>query len=193
MQLKRTILASLLTLTAATAAHAIKAPDSDVSFRGTAQVSIAGQTTSMRCTGVGLREKAWVNVYAIASYVAEGEKPSGAAGLAAADVPKMLHLVMEREVSGEKMADAFVDAIRANHGSGFGSEIAKLKGFLQGKAAAKGEDIKFIHTPGKGLKVTRRGGSIDIDGVGFSKAVWEIYLGSKNVGSDIKKGLLKSL
>ena len=190
----RTItMAGIFLLATATAALGVKPDGTDISYRSTAQVTIDGQPVKLRWTGGGVREKAWVNVYAIGGFLAEGVKVSGARGFASVDAPKMLHLVMEREVSGSKMANAFEEAIRANYKSGFGGEISKLKGFLKSKAASKGEHIKFIHRPGKGLKVQRRGKSIEIDGVKFSTAVWDIYLGSENVGSDIKKGLVKRL
>ena len=54
-------------------------------------------------------------MYAIGSYVQEGVAIRTAGELAATDCPKQLHLVMERDVTGEAMAAAFTTAIRQGH------------------------------------------------------------------------------
>lgn len=168
---------------------------SEVTYPAKTNCQVGDAVTAMRITGTGLREKMFVNVYAIASYIAaDAERPGGADGLARADVAKMLHLKMEREVAGAKMGSAFADAVKSNYSGQFGSEVARLKGFLSASPAAKGESIKFISMPGVGLKCTRGGGkSVQIDNPAFAVAVWHIYLGRRNVDGDIKKGLVKRL
>lgn len=192
MRLVLALTAALLALPSL--AGAVKVPDTNINYPAKTSVKIEGTAHALRITGVGLREKAFFNVYGIASYVASDAQVRGAQGLASADVPKFLHIIMERDVSGAKMAGAFTEAVRANHRSGFNAEIAQLAGLLKKREAKEGEHFRFVNLPGKGVKVSRSsGGSVTIANPKFAVAVWEIYLGRKNVDSDIKKGLLKRL
>ena len=74
--------------------------------------TIAGKTVPLRLTGTALRTKAIFNVYSLASYVAEDATCKTPEDLAAADVPKRLDLVFEREVSGRDMAARSAPASR---------------------------------------------------------------------------------
>ena len=188
------LLVALALLALPAFAGAVKVPDTNINYSAKTTVTIEGQSHALRITGVALREKAFFNVYAIASYIAADAKAGGAHGLATADTPKLLHLIMERDVSGAKMAGAFKSAIRANYASGFNAEVAQLSGLLTKREAKKGEHFRFVHLPGKGVKISRSsGGAVTIANAKFAVAVWQIYLGRKNVDSDIKKGLVKRL
>ena len=52
----------------------------------------------------------------------------------------------------------------------------------------------MTHLPGIGLHI-RVAGKVDfvIRSVGFSRAIWDIYLGEKNLGEALKKGLTARL
>jgi hypothetical protein len=146
-------------------------------------------------TGTAMREKYFLNVYALAGYVQEGAGVRNAEELAAADVPKQLHLVMERNVDGKDMAEAFVTAIRANHPApAFNDEVGMLVEKLRGDTARKGDHIYLTHLPGVGLEVKVAGRTeFVIRSPEFHRAVWDIYLGRNNLGEGIKKGLVSRL
>lgn len=168
--------------------------DTDVTFPVRRTETFAGKQVELRCTGAGLREKAWFNVYAIASYVAADQKPKGATDLAALDAPKMLLLVMERDVSGADMVSALGDAIRANHPSGLNDELKRLSGYFSGKEAQEGKRITFLHLPGKGVSCQLEGQAVlTVESLPFARAIWDIYLGKAPVTDDLKEALTKRL
>jgi hypothetical protein len=146
-------------------------------------------------TGTGLRQKLFLNVYSLASYLQEGAKVQTAEELAGIDVPKQLHLVMERTVAGKDMAEAFVVAIRANHPApAYADEVDLLVEKLRGDTANKGDHIYLTHLPGIGLEVKVAGRTeFLIKNPTFSRAIWDIYLGRNNLGDVIKKGLVSRL
>jgi hypothetical protein len=127
--------------------------------------------------------------------VQEGRAVRSAGELAATDCPKQLHLVMEREVTGEQMAESFTAAIRMSHPApAFAPELAALTGLLRGRTIRKGDHIWLTHIPGVGFHCHVVGqGQHLITNVGFSRAVWNVYLGEKNLGESIKRGLVSRL
>lgn len=150
----------------------------------------------LRCTGVALREKVWFNVYVIASYVQQDATPKDAAALAKADVWKVLHLQLERNVDGDDMSEAFVEAIRSNYPkeSQFKAEIDQMNKLFADQECKENQSIHFVWQPKVGVSVLLPGCKpLLIKSVGFAQAIWEIYLGKKNVGKDIKSGLIKRL
>lgn len=184
------LIAAVLLVGAADAAE-VKVDGSDVTYPTTIEV----EGDELRLTGTGLREKVFINVYTVASYVAADAKLSGRAALAGLDAKKRLHLVMERDVDGETMAEAFLEAIEKNHDpSTMKPQIAQLDGYLRGKKAKDDDHIAFDHVPGKGVRISRTGREpIFIEGMGFARAVWNIYLGKENVSGDIAQGLVSRL
>lgn len=179
----------------APAQERVPVEDSDVTFPVTETREVAGKQVDLRLTGVALREKAWINVYVIASYVDATAEPKSARELAQADVPKVLVLVMERDVDGDDMAEAFHDAILLNYSeSKFKEELKRFNDFFLNREAKEGKKITFTHLPGKGVECAVEGnGKLVIENVAFARAIWELYLGTKNIGDDIKEGLTSRL
>lgn len=179
----------------APAQERVPVEDSDVTFPARETREVAGKQVDLRITGVALREKAWFNVYAVASYVDATAEPKSARELAQADVPKVLVLVMERDVDGDDMAEAFHDAILLNHSeSKFKDELRRFNAFFEAREAKKGKKITFTHLPGKGVECAVEGnGKLVIENVAFARAIWDLYLGPKNIGEDIKEGLISRL
>jgi Chalcone isomerase-like len=177
------------------AADMVRVPGSSTSYPSTTEVNVAGKSVKLALTGTALRTKLIVNVYAIGSYVQEGVKVRTAEELAAVDCPKQLHLVMERTVDGKDMAEAFRSAIRMNYSEpAFNDEIQVLTQYLQSTKLQKGEQIYLTHVPGVGLDCNLAGKThLTIKSQHFSQAVWEIYLGKRNLGESIKRGLTSRL
>jgi len=185
----------LFTLGAALAAELVGVPGSGAQYATPIAAKVAGKDVTLKLTGAALRKKLVFSVYTVGSYVQEGVAVRSAEELVAANCPKRLHLIMERDVSGKDMAEAFRTAVRLNHGApAFENELKRLEEFMQPLTAQKGDHIHLTHLPGVGLHCQIVGKTeITIPGVPFSGAVWEIYLGKNNLGEDIKKGLTSRL
>ena len=146
-------------------------------------------------TGTAIRVKGIFKVYAVASYLEEGARVRSAAELVDADRPKQLQLVFLREVSGRDMAETFRAVLRQNHPApAFVDEVDEVMRLFQKTAAGRGDRVVISHIPKVGLHCRRQGKEeVLIKNVAFSKAVWENYLGKKNVGNDVKRGLISEL
>lgn len=168
---------------------------SNTHFTSTMGITIDDKPVALVLTGVGLREKFFLNIYAIGSYVLEGAVVRTAEELAAIEQPKQLHLVMERDVDGRDLAEAFIVAIRQNYPvPNFTAEVDQLSEKLRELDLKKGDHIYLTHLPGVGLRcnVVNKG-EFTIDTPAFSRAVWDIYLGKNNVGEGLKKSLVSRL
>jgi hypothetical protein len=177
------------------AAELVGVHGSSTQFTTTMDWTVNDKPVKMALTGTALRQKFLVNVYAVASYVAQGSGVKTADDLAAADCPKQLHLVMERSVAGKDMAEAFRSGIRQNHpGPDFGDEIGLLVDKMQSWTTVRGDHIYLTHFPGVGLQIKVAGREeFLIRNPAFSRAIWDVYFGKNNVGEGIKKGLTSRL
>jgi hypothetical protein len=166
-------------------------PGSKIEYPASINESVGDKTVAMKLTGTGLRTKAIFSVYAIASYVAEAVTVKTPAELAAADVPKRLHLVMEREVAGKDMAENIRAGIAANHPGAFAEELKALDEYCSKLTLKKGQHVRLTHTPGVGLMaLIGDKDALEISNVKFSVAIWEIYLGKKPLNDRLKKNLV---
>ena len=169
-------------------------PGAKTEFPIASSAQIAGKEVALRLTGTAMRTKAIFNVYAIASYVAADAACKTAEELAAADVPKRLDLVFEREVSGRDMATAVRASVEANHPGAFEPELKACAEHLAKETLKKGLKVALIHTPGVGIMVMLgEGKALRFDNVKFSAAMWDAYLGKHNVGDKVKRGLVSRL
>ncbi len=177
------------------AAELVEVPGSGTRYPAAVDAAIGGKAVKLALTGVALRTKLFVNVYSVASYVEKGAGVSSPEALAQADCPKRLHLVMERSVDGKDMAEAFGAAVRMNHPEPqFAEEMNQLLQFMRSCPMRKGEHALLTHVPGIGLQINVAGkADFLIKNVAFSRAVWEIYLGKKNLGDAIKRALTARL
>lgn len=177
---------------AAAAVEVVSVRGSDKKFTTTMDATLKGKPVKLILTGTAVRQKFFLNVYAIGSYLLEGVPIHSPEELAAADNLKRLHLVMEREVAGRDMAESFRKAIRQNYPEPvFADEVNRLVQALQGETIAKDDHIYLTHLPGVGLQCSLAGKrDYLIRNPNFSRAVWDVYLGKNNVGEGIKRGLV---
>ncbi len=182
------------------AAHCFAAELADVhgsstKFTTTMDVTIGNKPFHLRLTGTAVRQKFLFNVYSIGSYVVEGTPVHNAEELSAIDRPKQLHLVMERDVSGRDIAEAFLVAIRQNHPMpAFNEEVNRFVEQMRAFDLKKADNIYLTHQPGIGLRCQVIGkGDFTIDNPDFSHAIWDIYFGKYNLGEGIKKSLSSRL
>lgn len=164
-------------------------------YPATIDSNIGGKNVKMRITGTALRKKFVFSVYTLGSYIQDGVRPGSAEELAAVDAPKQLHMIMERDVAGKDMAEAFAAAIRANYPApNFDKELGGLMNYMEANPVKAGDQVWLTHVPGKGMHITVVGkAQMMIDNVAFARAVWEIYLGRNNLGDAIKKGITSRL
>jgi hypothetical protein len=168
---------------------------SGTSYETKIEPTVGGKAVKMDLTGAALRKRVVFKVYTIGSYVECGSNLHSAEDLASADVPKQLHLVMERDVDGKEMVDAVEKAIHNSRGGdAFAAELKAMRDTMKTLELRKGDNIRLTNVPKKGLSCDVAGKKqILIENSDFSKAVWEIYLGKKNIDDDIKKALVSRL
>jgi hypothetical protein len=176
----------------ALAAELVGVPGTNVHFPTVVAVKVGDQPVTLTLTGTALRKKLLFDIYCIASYIQEGATARTAEEVIAADCPKRLHLILERELTGAELADAFRSAVRMNHPApAFEPELNRLTEYLKPLTGHKGDQVYLTHVPGVGLHCEIVGhAETTITNPAFARAVWEIYLGKNNLGDEIKKGLL---
>jgi Chalcone isomerase-like len=154
-----------------------------------------GKPVKMVLTGTALRTKLGFSVYTMGSYVQEGTQVRGPYDLASAAVPKQLCLAFEREVDGNTLARSFRDSIgMIRPAPAFAAELAALTRYMKAHPVKKGTCIWLSSTPGVGLRCQVIGApEVRIDNAAFAQAVWEVYLGRKNLGVAIQTGLTSRL
>jgi hypothetical protein len=188
------VLVAGLCVSTVIAGETIGVTGSDVQYPTTATASIGDKKYPEKLSGAAMRKKAIFNVYTIGSYVSTEFTGRSAEELAACDKVKQLHLVLQRNVTGNDMGKAFEEAIRANHPNEFTTEMTKLTNLIRAYDVKSGEHVWITHVPGYGLHIQLVGKTSEfIPGVKFAHAVWEIYLGAKNVGESVKQGLVSRL
>ncbi len=167
---------------------------SNVQYPTSKTATLGDKQFEQKLTGAAMRKKAIINVYTIGSFIVNEFKGTTPEDLASADVVKQLHLVMERDCNGGDMARAFETGIRNNYPNEFNEELRKLTSLIAGHNVVKGDQVWITNIPGYGLHFNLVGKKQEyVPSVKFSKAVWEIYLGPKNVGEAVKKGLVSRL
>lgn len=151
--------------------------------------------TRWMLTGAGVRTKTvlavTVKVYAVGSYVRRGPGFQSPQALAEADVPKQLVLVMERDVDGKSISQAFEDGVAANHPKdAFPRELAAFQEHFAGRSVAQGDRVRIEHLPGRGVEIRLPGRNpLIIENVAYSRALWEIYFGGNCISEDLKAKL----
>jgi hypothetical protein len=159
------------------------------------KVALRDRNVQLNLTGVGIRKKIGLNVYAVASYVQDGTAVRSADDVVKADAVRMLHLVMQREVDPEDFIDAFKSAVGKSYPADkFVAEFKQLTDAVGEKVAAKGDQVYIVSVPGAGVRI-RLADKVDvtIKNAEFAKALWEVYLGPKPLDETLKRGLVGML
>jgi Chalcone isomerase-like len=160
-------------------------------FEDTLQVG----SQALVLNGAGVRVKIIVDVYAAGLYLPNKVRSEGKA--IASTGAKSMQIVLLRDLTGEKFAEAMIDGFKANNTD---ADIAKYQGkldqlrslMLTFGTVKEGTTINMTSIPGTGLRVYINGqqkGS-EITGDDFYQAMLKIWLGEKPVDSDLKSALL---
>lgn len=145
--------------------------------------------------GAGVRVKIIVDVYAAGLYLPNKVRSEGKA--IASTGAKSMQIVLLRDLTGEKFAEAMIDGFKANNTD---ADIAKYQGkldqlrslMLTFGTVKEGTTINMTSIPGAGLRVYINGQQkgTEITGDDFYQAMLKIWLGEKPVDSDLKSALL---
>src|SRR6478736_899645 len=97
-------------------------------FPKTIEREIGGKKVKLVKTGQAVRKKLIFSVYSVACYVQEDAKIRTAKEMISADCPKVLHLIMLRDVTGKSMSESLLSILRQNHPApAFAAEAKSLK------------------------------------------------------------------
>jgi hypothetical protein len=142
--------------------------------------------------GAGVREKLFLDIYIGALYLPA--KSGDAQEILSATGPACVAMhFLYKQVSREKITDAWEDGLAANHTT---AEMQALQPQLEKfntlfRTMHKGEVIRICYLPGTGTEVRinneRRG---NVEGEHFFHALLAIWLGAHPVSNDLKQGML---
>jgi Chalcone isomerase-like len=173
-------------------AAALAAPASAVDVQGFKvpdAITVGGK--ELRHNGSGIRRRFVVKVYVGSLFL---EAPSSnAEEIVAADRPKSVQLRFLRDVSKEKMLDAFRDGFRNNSPAEAEKLAAKLDRLSRALPAEMKEKslLEISYVPGKGSVVHAQGGSeVTIEGKEFADALFRNWLGPHPADDGLKKRML---
>jgi hypothetical protein len=173
----------------AAAQDTVEEKSTGTQFPKTITFAEENQTYEIEVTGLAVRKKYWVKVYAVAHYMGGGETyDSDAAALTVAlsdQYPKQITLAFVRDVGADKIHDAFEEDIKKNASEAELAEITavadKFVSFFK-EDAKKGERMVFRVVPGGRLTTIIHGEEREpIDSVTFSRVLWRIWLGEHSV------------
>lgn len=170
----------------------------NVSAKEVAGVKLADSvqlgSSNLVLNGAGVRTKIIFKVYVAALYTTQKQTEAGA--VLADTNPQRVALHMMRELSSEKLLDAFNEAIEANHTPAELSALAApLKQmadiFHQVKEVNEGDVITLDYVAASGTQISVNGTPRGtIAGEVFHRALLKIWLGNKPVQDDLKESLL---
>lgn len=176
-------------------AGAIVESKTGTEYSDTVTVATADGDRVLVATGAALREKTMlkVDVYTIASYVAEGADLGGdrAAAIWTLDAPKRLRMDLRRSFSREKLIGAFREVIEKNYPdmSAFSADMADFEAYFT-RDAQSGDVILFTYLPGQGVTTELNGEAKGtIANVKFAEALWSVWFGAQPVSGDMKSAL----
>lgn len=161
----------------------VKLPD-------TAQVGSA----NLQLNGAGIRTKLFFKVYVGALYLPQ--KQASAEAIIADEHEHRVALHIVRDLSSDKLLNAFNEAIEANHTK---DELEALNAQLKQmaeifnavKEVKPGDVITLDYLPASGTQISVNGAARGtITGAAFNKALLRIWLGNKPAQEDLKKGML---
>lgn len=142
--------------------------------------------------GLGLREKAWIDVYVGALYLPETTDTAEAAINMQGPSRMVMHFV--RDVPADKIVDGWKDGFRNNNEKavveGLGDRIETFNAFFTDEIK-EGEAVVLDYVPGEGTKVSIAGEEKGvIEGEDFNSALRAVWLGPKPPSRSFQKGLL---
>jgi len=152
--------------------------------------SVQVGNTTLLLNGLGLRTKIVIKVYVAALYLPR--KSADGEGIAKADAPKRLVMQFVRNVSKKQMTEAFTDSFHDNAPDAKKTVGVDIDHFLAALEPLRdGDQMTFTYIPDVGTTFAINGkDKLTIPGLGFSQALFAVWLGPYPPTAGLKKGLL---
>ncbi len=142
--------------------------------------------------GAGVREKFWIDLYAIGNYTLK-RYPS-AESLIQADHPMLLRLVIVSSlITEERMRESIIEGFQKSLGDDYPAMQRQVEHFINLFAGDihKGEKIILVYDPNQGTVIYRNGQQKGvISGYSFKKALWGIWFGDNPPSRELKVALM---
>ena len=141
--------------------------------------------------GAGLRIKLFFKIYAIGLYLPQ--KADNAEAILNTKGPRRIQIITLRDLSGEQLTDALLDALTTNHSEAemnkLAARVAQFRSTMLAIAKVPEKTvIRLDYLPPSGTRLTvgteQKGA--DIAGQDFYQALLRIWLGNAPVQADIK-------
>ena len=152
--------------------------------------SVQVGNTTLVLNGLGLRTKIVVKVYVAGLYLPR--KSADADGITKADAPKRLVMQFVRNVSKKQVTEAFADSFHDNAPDARKTVGVDIDHFMAALEPLKdGDQMIFTYVPDVGTTFAINGkDKLTIPGLGFSQALFSVWLGPYPPTAGLKKGLL---
>lgn len=189
----------------------IKEPESETAFRLRVP-SLSEEGKTLGITGLGCREKMWVNVYAIAhfaSYEGMKEKLSAWKGKSAEDlasdvkfyeelckanIEKRMVLILLRDVEGEKIKEAFREGLAKSYKDGKLSENAEKLLKVLANGVKEKDKLIFRYMPGGKLIFSVNKDEHTYEDETLAQAMWRVYFCEEpTVGTSLRDALISEI
>jgi hypothetical protein len=159
------------------------------------KTEVDGRVCDLKLTGTAVRKKFGLTFYKIGGYCESSAGPTCADTLAAADVPKQLVLVMQRDISQTILEKSFAASFAENDPENkFTKESEQTLGHMVAAPMQKGQTVTITHLPGKGMTCQVGNGAVlEVPNVAFAHMVWNVYMGPKGVCPTLRTGLVERL
>jgi hypothetical protein len=159
------------------------------------RTEIGGKVCDLKLTGTAVRKKIGLTFYKIGGYCEASACPTCADSLAAADVPKQLVLVMQRDISQMILEKSFAASFAENDPENkFTAESRLTLDHMVAAPMKKGQHVTITHLPGNGMTCQVGDGQVlHVPNPQFAHLVWNVYMGPKGVCPTLRSGLVTRL
>lgn len=166
-------------------------PESVGPFTVKLETIVGGKPTTLNLTGTAYRKKLGIKFYQIAGYCCTTCSPGDVDMLAAADVPKILILILERDISENILRRSFELAFADNDPEKkFTAQVDTFLNHVAAKPLKKGDKITITHLPGVGMQCQVNNGEVcRVPDREFAHVVWKVYMGPQGVCPVLRAGL----
>ncbi|MFA6815761.1 MAG: chalcone isomerase family protein, partial [Lentisphaeria bacterium] len=149
---------------------------------------------SLLLSGVGIRKKMWLLIYAAGLYLPE--KMNDAQKIINADKPMAIKIhVISGLMSAKKMENALREGFEKSTNGNLSPIKDRMEKFIAAQTTEVNTDdvFEYVYIPKEGVSVFFKGKLVTtVKGLDFKKAVFGIWLGKDAGDKNLKKGLLNN-
>lgn len=154
------------------------------------QVAAEGKT--LQLNGVGLHKATIFKIRAVAASLYAEKRSSNASEILNSTQIRKLVLQFQRDLSGERIANAWIDQIKGSLGQSYSaldSRLDQLKVLLEDMS--KGDSIELTFLSDRVDFTIRGKAKGTIQGADFARALLGVWLGAKPINEQLKETLLR--